>query len=797
MKAKSVGDQGWDAFLNYMSKDVNLQPTIHERVQLGTFKTLLKMWMDNFGDNLPFIRVDKTVADMALPSPVMETESEYPQIKSSNIIKKDGINVKDPPLGSAIIVGRGPSLFEHKHCEMLANSGYKGMIVTSDGGFITLMEAGVIPDVVVCVDGAPIIKKYFDHPEVKKHGHKIKLVCATTINHEVYLTAKAAGMQIHWFSPIFDDERDIESFTRIQKLMTISEANIHGVPRLNSGGNCLTGDTLVMGNSHIFQINEALIGDKIWTFNPKNSVFEKSTITQVSPQGVNDVFELRTRTRILKATKNHRFLTLQTPKLTYHRLTILAQQLIREQRKKLKITRNFILEYCGINSLHTFKGIQLRKRRIHHSQLLLLLGCLKIPFSKELIEDSIKRSRKRILVWTHLCDIKIGDRIAILQKDPETEHRPFFVDGFGETTDDFMRIIGAFIGDGWLRLRKTGGGEISFAFPAFPREDKSRKKYIKLLEKTFHERVYTAPDNIGIYSKKLALMFSTLGLHKRAIKKTIPQWVFSLPNSQKMAFIEGLTDSDGHVTKEGEICFEFCNQKLVEELKALLICLGLRVDNVYCHIRKKNEFKGYVYINHKSWRVRITTHKRKRHNTRKYASPQFHRKRLGFSKSLAVDSVQSIKSVGKQEVFDISVEHNSNFIANGIVVHNSGACAWNVAMSVLKRSPVALIGIDLGYPESFPLEQTHYFKSVLEEAKGDVSIIKEAYPHYYHPTFKTNSYVDLVFNHYRLAFLELQKFTPPWYRLFGGTINCTESGTLFGPGINCMKLEQFLKEHKR
>jgi hypothetical protein len=37
---------------------------------------------------------------------------------------------------------------------------------------------------------------------------------------------------------------------------------------------------------------------------------------------------------------------------------------------------------------------------------------------------------------------------------------------------------------------------------------------------------------------------------------------------------------------------------------------------------------------------------------------------------------------------------------------NAGACAWIAALTLFHRSPIALIGIDFGYPKGTPLEQT-------------------------------------------------------------------------------------------
>ena len=48
--------------------------------------------------------------------------------------------------------------------------------------------------------------------------------------------------------------------------------------------------------------------------------------------------------------------------------------------------------------------------------------------------------------------------------------------------------------------------------------------------------------------------------------------------------------------------------------------------------------------------------------------------------------------------------------------------------------------------------------------------------------------LDPVFDYYREALLDLVKRTPSWTK----TINATEGGSLFGEGIENMKLSDFL-----
>ena len=253
LKTRTVGNKGWDEWLKYLARDATLSPTLHERVQEGTRTTLLNNWMKNFADNLPYIRFgqyadlsipkeyhQQTIADLVEPTPILEMESEYPEKEGLIEEKKFGnemIKVKNPPRGSAIVIGRGPSLYKHKHLKILHDSGYEGLIAASDGALISCLEEGVIPDIVVTVDGSPVIKKYFDHPLVKKYGPEIKWCVSVTVHHDVFLAAKEIGMPVYWFSPTFDDWRQHESWTRLQVLMTVTDKFEQGIPRAQSGGN--------------------------------------------------------------------------------------------------------------------------------------------------------------------------------------------------------------------------------------------------------------------------------------------------------------------------------------------------------------------------------------------------------------------------------------------------------------------------------------------------------------------------------------------------------------------------------
>ena len=122
---------------------------------------------------------------------------------------------------------------------------------------------------------------------------------------------------------------------------------------------------------------------------------------------------------------------------------------------------------------------------------------------------------------------------------------------------------------------------------------------------------------------------------------------------------------------------------------------------------------------------------------------------------------------------------------------HAGGAAWVLAWSVFKRSPVALIGIDLGYLENTPIEQTAYYEALFKATGGNIAEIMKSFREEYNPLFKTKAITDPIFYHYKISFLEMIAESPWWLK----TVSCVEGGTLYGQGIEGMRFKQFLETY--
>lgn len=230
------GDNDWSEYFDYLFRNVSIKTSVDDIISKSTKEGLFKIWVENFADNLNDIRYGKNISHLVPENP------------------------DDVPKGYAIVIGRGPSVFKLGHLDMLAKNKCNATIIATDGMLYECLRRGIIPDYVLSVDGNRqlIVRWYGDDnfdehfPNatkeekerneecielVNRYGKDIKALLITCVAHNVVERCKKAGIEIYWFNPIFDDYRQNESFTRLQKMMTVSEVNPKGVPSMVAGGN--------------------------------------------------------------------------------------------------------------------------------------------------------------------------------------------------------------------------------------------------------------------------------------------------------------------------------------------------------------------------------------------------------------------------------------------------------------------------------------------------------------------------------------------------------------------------------
>ncbi len=291
------------------------------------------------------------------------------------------------------------------------------------------------------------------------------------------------------------------------------------------------------------------------------------------------------------------------------------------------------------------------------------------------------RGKQNGFLWKTLEEIKKGDEVVTLKNIKEEKQHMFL---FKETkkgdykvnkinsvkipkksSPALMKYLGIFIGDGWVREKKA---ETGFALPDSSRE---RKEFIKLHKRIFNCRLGQDKMYVYAYSVNLAKFILSLGFEKGAKNKTIPSWVFTLPLKERMAFIEGLMLSDGY--KNGNSWrYVSSSSALLKRLRLLAQITGFRVGKIHWqHIKKGKKCVKRMLLKDTSYGY-ICMSKKTKPNLVMWPSQTKYRNFLAGNKYFDVNKVIGIRLIGKEPTLDLRVEGEHNFIADGIVVHNTG-----------------------------------------------------------------------------------------------------------------------------
>jgi Fe-S cluster assembly scaffold protein SufB len=259
------------------------------------------------------------------------------------------------------------------------------------------------------------------------------------------------------------------------------------------------------------------------------------------------------------------------------------------------------------------------------------------------------------------------------------------------TTDNLMWLFGYWIGDGNIEIAPARTeGVVRFAKVGFstPRTDRARGRLMETMTAVIDAEPTERPDghHLAWNSKELAEFFRINGFVGKASEKRVPEWVWSLPESQRLAFIAGYIDADGYVANR-TFSLKSANRALLEDVASLLVTLGItsRIQTEFSE-PKTVTIMGVECVAHGSHRLvfdldeRLIGHVSSALQLKAEQQPErvFETKRtIGRSNIQLSDDVEVVKvdvsPVSSETVptWDIEVEGTGNFISQGFIVHNS------------------------------------------------------------------------------------------------------------------------------
>jgi len=118
-----------------------------------------------------------------------------------------------------------------------------------------------------------------------------------------------------------------------------------------------------------------------------------------------------------------------------------------------------------------------------------------------------------------------------------------------------------------------------------------------------------------------------------------------------------------------------------------------------------------------------------------------------------------------------------------------GTAGWVFAKTILGIENIAVVGMDLGYYSNTPYTQTQTYYELQEYVKtNNNQNMEELFPTFVFPLTNVTYYTDPTYYWYRENLLDLVSGA-------GSLLyNCTGAGTLYGSGIECCEIEDFIEK---
>lgn len=348
------------------------------------------------------------------------------------------------------------------------------------------------------------------------------------------------------------------------------------------------------------------------------------------------------------------------------------------------------------------------------------------------------RGKKPLFVWKTLSKLKVGDEIITLKDLKEEKSFRFNsikISKKGDykvnkihkvnipnfSSEELMTFLGLYVGDGWVRENKAHTGF------ALPKGTEGRNILIKASRNIFDIEPNKSDRNyVYIHSVNIARFINSMGFGSCAKNKIIPNWIFTLPKNEKNAFLRGLMLSDGYIIGKSHR-YVSASFDLLRTLRLLLQTMGYRVGKIHSQTKKKGTFVVYRTLLEDSTYGYICFSKKPIPNVKKYLSQIKQRDLFVNNNYFSTEKITEITYVKEEPTLDLRVDGEHNFIADGIVVHNTG----------VQRSSSTPFGAST---TTAPDGTVHHGK---EEWKKDIMKIVEAHHIPYLAQASVHNLIDL------------------------------------------------------
>ena len=496
---------------------------------------------------------------------------------------------------------------------------------------------------------------------------KINIICATSIAEE--------GLDIPEVNTVIFYEPVPSAIRKIQR--------------------CLTGDTkILMDDGTYKEINKIKKYEKVISFNLKEKKFEPKNVTDIHERRKKEIIEIITeKNNVLRLTKEHPLLT--------ENGWIKAENLKEKDRICLGHSIPINVKYNNIYDLLP------EATYIHESHLFKqVIENNKLTFKKlenELKRENINANEKTLWGYANRDAVPINLFKAFLKitnfnEQDAINQIKYIKSRMGNILDiskinlsEFMWLVGIIASDGDLRKQSkiranrkkpyhTYRFRISNQNPDIINKAERIMKNIGLRISKDNKRNTISSNNtiIGLILNKLGLPFG-----KKSKTLELSEEFFKQNDEGIGGFLSGLFDGDGNYNaKPCQIRIGTGSKKFAFQLQSILLRLGFLSKIEVFDKNEERIIKGKKAVfTGKFYSVELYQKRDVKRFLELKEIVKIRNKNINwrFTKNndanLFYVKIKSIKKIGKEDVFNIEIDDNNNYIAENIIVHNCGRTA--------------------------------------------------------------------------------------------------------------------------
>ena len=435
------------------------------------------------------------------------------------------------------------------------------------------------------------------------------------------------GMKWHEIGMPLEDAQFLEGRkfqgTEIARMYRVPP---HMIADLDKATFCLPADTEIFTAGGPTRIADVAVGDAVWSWDGEK--YLSSRVLRTVCTGEDEILELHTSNRVLRANARHRIL----------------------------VRRKFADPQPGVGGYQhiVWKNVYVPAGELQVGDTLVTLERLPDGSLDEI------NGRKLTMGFMEFCGLLLGDGnvnksqgVTIARSE-----NALYMDHYRQVMSEEFVSFGS-----------GGNGRQREGVPTYP---------VKIRE----------GDRQTRFSSVLAAEeLTALGLSGTAHTKSVPAWVFETSHEMKLAFLRGFLDADGSVDKLGRISMNSVNQHMLSQIRHLCMAVGVPVTNLRRQVVNSvlptgAHFSGlaYAFTCSDPGANRLIWSHDTLYQERLSSGRPFGRKARAYprhggdgfgSEGCGLSRINKIRRLPAEPVYDLEVESTHSFIADGVVVHNS------------------------------------------------------------------------------------------------------------------------------